>query len=213
MSTKVKICGLTRAEDVEKAIDLGADALGFVFEPNSPRYIGSRANDLIGAVEPYVLCVGVYGQFHSADCPHLNAVQFTELGGTASIFSSVGMGRTPPVIKALRISGRDEPGLALKLAEDWLRQFRIEPRGLLLDAYDEAKHGGTGKRVDWDFAAEFVRLSSRPVILAGGLTPENVAEAVAKVRPYAVDVSGGVEASPGVKDHAKMRDFIQAARR
>ncbi|HWA83769.1 MAG TPA: phosphoribosylanthranilate isomerase [Fimbriimonadaceae bacterium] len=210
--TRVKICGLTQTEDVEKAIELGADALGFVFEPNSPRYIGSRANDLIAAVEPYAICVGVYGQFHSVDRPHLNAVQFTELGGTASIFSSVGFGRMPPAIKALRVTGREEPGLALKMAEDWLRQFRIEPRGLLLDAFDPEKHGGTGKRVDWEFAAEFVRLSARPVILAGGLTPENVAEAVEKVRPYAVDVSSGVEASPGVKDHAKMRDFIQAAR-
>lgn len=210
--TRVKICGLTRAEDVEKAIELGADALGFVFEPVSPRYVGGRADDLIAAIQPYVMCVGVFGQFHSVECANLNAVQFTELGGTASIFSSVGMGRTPPVIKAIRVSMREEPGLVLKMTDDWLRQFHIDPRGLLLDAFDEHKHGGTGKTVDWDFAAEFARLSRRPVILAGGLTPENVGEAIEKVRPYAVDVSSGVEASTGVKDHGKLRDFMQAAR-
>lgn len=209
---KVKICGLTRIEDAEGAIDNGADALGFVFEPTSPRYIGPRAPEIIDRIEPYVLCVGVFGQLHYADSVNLNAVQFAELSSTNSIFSSVGLSRTPAAIKTIRVSSAERPDLTLKLTEDWLRQFHIEPRGLLLDAFDPKAFGGTGKTIDWEFAAEFVRLSRRPVILAGGLTPENVGDAVRKVHPYAVDVSSGVEASPGVKDLSKVQDFIQAAK-
>jgi phosphoribosylanthranilate isomerase len=209
---KVKICGLTRSEDVDKAIELGADAIGFVFEPTSPRYVGSKGDDLIDAVEPYVLCVGVFGELRSVEAMNLNAVQFADLGGPGSILSSVGFSRMPPAIKSIRVSAKEDPGLTLKLTEDWLRQFHIRPRALLLDAYDPKLFGGTGKTIDWGFAADVVRLSSRPVILAGGLTADNVAEAIEKVRPYAVDVSSGVEESPGVKDHAKMRDFIQAAK-
>lgn len=209
---RVKICGLTRIQDAEHAIEMGADALGFVFEPASPRYVGGHASELIDRVEPYVMCVGVFGQFHSVDVANLNCVQFSDLGGTTSLTASIGISSMPPVIRTLRVRAGEEPKLVLKLLDDWLTHFRINPRGILLDAYDERLQGGTGKSIDWDLAAEIVRHSSRPVILAGGLTPDNVAAAIEAVRPYAVDVSSGVESSPGIKDPAKVRDFIQAAK-
>jgi phosphoribosylanthranilate isomerase len=209
---KVKICGLTRPADVELAIELGADALGFVCEPSSPRYVGPRVRELVDGVAPYTMCVGVYGRLNSDDAAFLNCVQFEDMGGSTSIFASAGMSHTPPVIKTVRPRSVDNVSLQLKLLENWLAEHQIQPRAFLLDAYDEKSYGGTGRTTDWDFAADFVRLSSRKVILAGGLTPDNVSVAIQKVRPYAVDVSSGIESSPGVKDPVKMRDFIQAAR-
>lgn len=209
---RVKICGLTRAEDVEKAVELGADALGFVCEPTSPRYIEPKVAPLLEAAGPYTMCVGVFGELHTVDPDLFNAVQFAEYSGSSSIFAGVGIRKNPPSIKAIRVRTDADPSLTLKMTQDWLRQNHVNARALLLDAHHEQQYGGTGLRVEWGFAAAFVQASPLPVVLAGGLTPDNVAEAIEAVRPYAVDVSSGVESSPGAKDHLKMRDFIQAAR-
>lgn len=212
MSVRVKICGLTRIEDAEAALKFGADALGFVMDPTSPRYVGARAKDLLGAVGPYAYCVAVFNVFATLDAPGINAVQMSDFEGTGSLLASVGLSRLPPIIKTLRVREGDEPGLSAKLLEDWLRHHHVEPRGVLLDAYHPTQGGGSGRRIDLDFAAEFVKACPRRVILAGGLTPENVAEAIQRVQPYAVDVSGGVETAPGIKDRIKLRDFIQGAK-
>ncbi|MCH8273165.1 MAG: phosphoribosylanthranilate isomerase [Armatimonadetes bacterium] len=198
--TRVKICGLTRVADVEAAVEAGAHALGFVFEPASPRFVGARpgAPAALGAVPPLVASVAVFGRLPKArpsGALRCGAVQFTE-GSPA--------GDEWPLmrIRAVRL----HPGISVEEA------LGAEGSALLLDTYDPNVMGGTGMPLDWDLAAEIVRGSERRVILAGGLTPENVAEAVRRVRPYAVDVSSGVEESPGVKDHAKIRAFVEAVR-
>lgn len=189
--TRVKICGLTRIADIEAAIELGADAIGFVMEPTSPRYVGANAEimDCLRSLGPYVLTYAVYGHL-GYPYPATTMLQFTE-------------GQTKhPHVRAIRV--KPDEVVACEIGDGCA--------GLLLDAYDPNLHGGTGKTLDWFAARAFVETSSLPVILAGGLNPDNVRAAIEAVRPYGVDVSSGVEASPGIKDLAKMRDFIAAAR-
>lgn len=194
--TRVKICGLARVQDAELAFELGADALGFVFEPSSPRsVVGNRdVLTLPRKFGPYCACVAVFGPFRILPHEDFRAVQASE-GDPAE---GVQLIRTVP----LRAKADFHPALRAGSRAD----------ALLIDASVEGMHGGTGQKVDWHLAAEFVNYAPKPVILAGGLTPENVAEAVRVVRPYAVDVSSGIESSPGVKDPIKVRDFIHAAR-
>ena len=188
---RVKICGLTRVADVEAAIEAGADALGFVMEPTSPRYVGANQEimDCIRSLGPYLTTFAVYGNL-GAPYPAVSMLQFVE--GSTSF----------PHVRAIRM--REKDVLAHEICENC--------RGLLLDAYDPHAYGGTGKVLDWFAAHEFVAGSPLPVILAGGLTPENVGSAIQAVKPYGVDVSSGVEATAGIKDAAKIRDFIQAAK-
>jgi phosphoribosylanthranilate isomerase len=194
--TRVKICGLTRVEDMEFAVAEGADAVGLVFEPASRRFVKDPA-PLLAAATPFVVVVGVFGKTHvHAPFDRLQAVQGAEWEHV-------------PICPHRRIRAvRVKPGDSLSSALEGPEGFE----GLLLDAFSETAYGGTGKTVNWDLAAEIVAASRLPVILAGGLTPENVAEAIAKVKPYGVDVSSGVESAPGQKDRSKVRDFIQAAR-
>lgn len=194
--TRVKICGLTNREDAETAIRLGADALGFVFEPSSPRFIGENL-EWISELPPFPPKVAVFGRVDRA-VPRgiFDAVQ----GAEWEVMSE-------PAPKRLH-TVRLRPGQS---AQDVAR-MTVHAGALLLDAFKDGVYGGTGHAVDWDVAAEIVRLSSKPIILAGGLSPENVAEAVRKVRPYAVDVSSRVEASPGRKDAGKVAAFIEAVR-
>jgi phosphoribosylanthranilate isomerase len=192
--TRVKICGLTRLEDVVLAANLGADAVGFVLEATSPRCISvEEAERLASYAGPYCTTVAVYGRT-SGRFPQLQAVQAVEF-------------RSIPV--AARIQ-------AVRLKQDTtLEQVKAAGEGadaVILDAFSSKGYGGTGERVDWSRAAEIVCELSMPVILAGGLTPENVSEAIAVVQPYAVDVSSGVESAPGVKDAEKLRAFFQAVR-
>ncbi len=190
---KVKICGITSEDDAEWALECGADALGFIFQPESKRYVGaSDAQRIPARLEPFTVCVAVFGLVpNGITLPtRFNAIQ----GENTS--SAQGVTR----IEAIRIQGSQKPNLD------------IEADALLLDAFDPNAYGGTGKTIDWNLAAEIVRESPLPVILAGGLTPENVAEAIRIVKPYAVDVCSGVEASYGIKDKLKVRDFIQAAK-
>jgi phosphoribosylanthranilate isomerase len=203
MSVRVKICGITSVEDALAAVEAGADALGFMFYERSPRYISTNtASAIKNALPPFVVRVGVFADatenvIRTATLSGLNALQFH--GNEPPEFIK----RFSPIttIKAFRI--QNAASLATLVA--------YNTSAWLLDSYTPAQLGGTGNTFNWDLACQ-ARKFGRPIILAGGLTPENVAEAVRKVRPYAVDVSSGVESSPGKKDHAKVAAFIQAAK-
>ncbi|MDI5934208.1 phosphoribosylanthranilate isomerase [Halomonas kalidii] len=200
--TRVKLCGLTRPEDVDAAVAAGADALGFVLWPGSKRAIDeARLAALAARVPAFVTRVGLFvdqdPELIRRCAEHLDLLQLH--GDESPDFCAV-LGR--PWIKALRMrDGLDL--LALAGAHDGAR-------ALLLDAYRPGVPGGTGETFDW---SRIPANLAKPVILAGGLTADNVAEAIARVRPFAVDVSGGVEASPGVKDAGRIAAFIEAVRR
>lgn len=203
---KVKICGITQREDAEFALEAGADVLGFVYEPSSPRFIGDDEAKLAlpHAMAPYTLCVAVYGNFQNgwAGYTGCNVIQYADGDPWPNPL---------PYVLACRLGPADDPEAFVKAIEANVGEHE-GVKGVLLDAFDPHRYGGTGMTVDWNIAAEIVRGLELPVILAGGLTPENVAEAVRLVRPYAVDVSSGVELSAGVKDSYKVRDFIAAAK-
>jgi len=196
----VKICGITRPQDAERAVELGATAIGFIFWPSSPRRIGLEAARSIGRLVPAsVLKVGVFVDApaqelaRTVDEAGLDAVQ---LHGSES--PALVRGLEARVIKAVALGSPD--------ADAQIAQWTGTT--LLLDAHDPVRHGGTGRVVDWDRAASLARLHE--VILAGGLNPENVAEAVRRVRPAGIDVSSGVEQTPGVKDLVKLAALFDA---
>jgi len=196
----VKICGITRPQDAERAVALGATAIGFIFWPSSPRRIGLDAALSIGRLVPAsVLKVGVFVDAPAAELARtvgeagLDAVQ---LHGSES--PDLVRGLEARVIKAVALGSPD--------AEAQIAQWTGTT--LLLDAHDPVHHGGTGRVVDWDRAARLARLHE--VILAGGLNPENVVEAVRRVRPAGIDVSSGVEQTPGVKDLVKLAALFDA---
>lgn len=212
---RVKICGLMSQQDAESALEAGADALGFVYERSSPRYVGGDAEmrDLPFKFSPYAVTVGVYGAMGDSLDPCLIA-QYTErivVRSWRERMAGVSFRDLRPVVRAFRV----QPGTELAtLRDEILQVYEATPNmhAALIDAYDPDQYGGTGKRVDWDLVAELRQTIDVPLVLAGGLTPDNVADAVVKVKPYAVDVSSGVELSPGVKDVVKVRDFISAAK-
>ena len=203
MSVRVKICGITRVEDALAAVDAGADALGFMFYPGSSRHVTRpEVAAILHALPPFVVRVGVFVnpseqevraaiaecgldtlQFHGEDSP-----EFCRQFGLK-------------VIKAFQI--RDESSL------EALKAFPTE--SWLLDSHVPGRRGGTGTTFNWALAAKAVQWGGR-VILAGGLNPGNAAEAIRRVRPYALDVSSGVESAPGRKDPARMRAFMAAVR-
>lgn len=200
--TVVKICGLTRREDADQAAALGASFLGFVMWRHSPRYIPlDRVRNIVRTLPASVTPVGV---FVNPTADEVNAA--TDAGiSVAQIHgeSNSWHGGLLPGVEVIR---------AVHLAKG--RPDTIEPdvpdHRVLLDAHDPVRQGGTGTLVDWSRAR--VLAQHRQVILAGGLTPQNVSHAIAQVRPYAVDVASGVESRPGVKDHELMRAFIAAAK-
>lgn len=203
---KVKICGITNAEDAIMALAAGADALGFVLYRKSPRCVEPAVvRSIVAALPPFVLTVGVFVNEDPAvvrtildEC----GLALAQLHGDETAAYCQSLSR--PVLKALRLRDR---ATFLALAEF---QGRANVRGFLVDAYHEAAYGGTGQTVDWSLAAEAARAA--PILLAGGLTPANVGEAVRLVKPYGVDVSSGVEARPGKKDPDKVKAFIEQAR-
>jgi phosphoribosylanthranilate isomerase len=206
MSLKIKICGITNQEDADIAIQEGADALGFVFYPQSPRYVQPAvAQHIIASLPPFVVPVGV---FVNQDLDMVKRVfddcglALAQLHGDESPGFCESLHR--PVLRAIRLRGRSS---FLALAE-W--KGRIGVRGFIVDTFSDTAYGGTGHTTDWSLAAEVAKAA--PMLLAGGLTPENVQEAIRQVRPYGVDVSSGVERSPGQKDPDKIRGFIQAVR-
>jgi phosphoribosylanthranilate isomerase len=197
----IKVCGITRLDDAEAAIEAGAAALGFVFWPNSPRFIDPhRARALVAALPPFVTTVGV---FVNQPAEYINGVAslvrlgVVQLHGDERIEDLARVAR--PVLKAIPVNGSAEPGGV----DTWPAAVT-----LLLDVHDTERRGGTGRTIDWSVAARIA--ARRRALLAGGLTPENAAEAVARVRPFGLDVSSGVERAPGVKDHGRLRAFFEA---
>jgi len=200
--TRVKICGITRLDDARLAAELGAAALGFNFYPPSPRYIlPAAAAAIIRQLPPLVMAVGVFADEteaeHVATVAHGARVNAVQLHGPRFPLAS-GALQDYPVIRAVTVRERKD-------LEDLIPQAA---GGFLLDNFDPKLIGGTGKTADWSLAREATRYGN--VILAGGLTPANVAQAIREVRPYAVDVASGVESAPGIKDPAKLRAFFAA---
>ncbi len=202
--TRIKICGITNAEDARAAVDYGAHALGFNFVPLSPRYVYRQSEPLFlpWDLPPFVDRVAIYHRIEDAeqnlsDCL-FGAVQFYE-GHPTSLSGE------RRYIRAIRV--RDESCFAEVAA------CVPHAHALLLDAYSADMLGGTGHTFNWELAREIGRRFELPIILAGGLTPDNVADAIAAVRPYAVDVSSGVEAEPARKDHVMLKAFIRAVQR
>jgi phosphoribosylanthranilate isomerase len=200
---RVKICGITCAEDALAAVEAGADALGFMFYERSSRYIAPQeAARIITQLPPFVSKTGVFVDASPAsiaetiaqcrlDCLQFHGTETPEMCQHPSL----------PVVKAFRVAG-----------EECLQIFpTFKTAAWLLDSYVPGQLGGTGAKFNWDLAVAAAKLG-RPIILAGGLTSENVAEAVRQTQPFAVDVSSGVESSPGRKDRTKMHAFIQAVR-
>ena len=202
MTTKIKICGITNIEDALFAAEAGADALGFVFYEKSPRYVSSETvKKIVSMLPPFVTTVGLFvnaGGEAIETTVRLSGINVIQLHGD----------ETPeecdfaphPVIKAVRV--KDAGSLA------GVERYPVS--ALLLDAWNDQQYGGTGESFNWQLARNLT--GQLPIILAGGLTPDNVAEAIRVVAPYAVDVSSGVEISPGKKDHDKIRKFIQQVR-
>jgi phosphoribosylanthranilate isomerase len=200
----VKICGITRRQDAEAAVAAGAGALGFVFWPGSPRFIDAEgARQIVSSLPAFVTPVGVFVNQsieHVTGVAHLVRLGAVQLHGDED--PSYAAGVPCPVIKAVPVGAA--PGAAHRL-EQWPDRVT-----LLVDAHDPVRRGGTGRIVDWSAAAAIAR--QRRCLLAGGLTPENVAEAIAAVRPFGIDVSSGVESSPGVKDHTRLEALFTVVR-
>ncbi len=201
--TRVKICGITRIEDGLAAAHAGADAIGLVFAPASPRRVtAAQAAAIAAALPPFVSSVAL---FVDPSAEEVRAV----------------LQRFRPDL--LQFHGDEPPDFCAAFGLPYLKAVRVRPatdllqyaaayagaRGLLLDAYHPDSHGGTGQRFDWDLIP---RGLPRPIVLAGGLDPDNVAAAVSRVRPWAVDVSSGVEVAKGIKDASRIARFIREVR-
>ena len=198
--TRIKICGITRVQDVSAVASNGADALGLVFYEKSPRHVSVlQAEQLANAVPPFVTVVGLFVN------PSVDYVREV-------------LAKVP--LDVLQFHGEEIPELCAQFGKPYLKAIRVKPgvnlvecaaryagaQGLLLDAFVEGTQGGTGESFDWSLIPHDLPL---PVILSGGLHAGNVAEAIRRVRPYAVDVSSGVEAAKGIKDAAKIAAFIK----
>lgn len=201
MRIRTKICGITRVEDALVAAQAGVDAIGLVFYAKSPRAVSVvQAQKIIAALPPFVSTVGL---FVNASRVEINAVlnelplDVLQFHGDEAPADCEGFAR--PYFRALRM----QPGVDIAAcAAEY-----VNAQGVLLDAWVPGIHGGTGERFDW---AQIPSSLAKPLILAGGLNADNVTEAMQQVQPWAVDVSGGVEASPGIKDADKMRRFLYA---
>jgi phosphoribosylanthranilate isomerase len=203
VTVKVKICGITNAQDALAAIAAGADALGFMFCAQSPRCLTPQtAADIIRQLPPFIAKVGVF-----VDPSAMEIYKIVDFCG----------------LDTLPLHGNEPPGFCRQFSVPVIKAFRIQDAeslepianyqtaAWLLDSYVPGKSGGTGATFNWDLARQAKKLGGR-LILAGGLTPQNVAEAVQQVQPYAVDVSSGVESAPGKKDATRMWEFIAAAK-
>jgi phosphoribosylanthranilate isomerase len=201
--TRVKICGITRPEDAEVAVKAGADALGLVFYAPSPRAVDiEQAREICAAIPAFVTTVALTVNAEPELMEQILGLPVDLLQFHGDETAEQCQRWTHPYIKALRMKGDADVAASL-------RQYS-SAKGLLLDAYQPGVPGGTGERFDWQRIPAAYR---QQIILAGGLDPGNVAEAIAQVGPFAVDVSGGVEASHGIKDPAKVQAFIDAVKR
>ena len=201
--TRIKICGITRQEDAQAAVDAGADAVGFVFYAPSPRAVAiDRAREIVRGLPPFVSSVGLF----------VNA----EPDWVREVLATV-------PLDLLQFHGDEAPDYCSQFGRPWMKAIRVrssndierafsvfaEARGLLVDAFDPALYGGTGRAFDWSLVP---RQRPLPLVLAGGLDSVNVADAIRQVRPWAVDVSGGVESAKGIKSAEKIRAFINEVR-
>jgi phosphoribosylanthranilate isomerase len=207
---RIKICGMTTPDDVRLCGDAGADAVGVNFFPGSPRFVDPRqAAPLLRAVPPWVDAVGVFVEQRLRQVYALAyqlGVRSVQWHGTQFDTED-----SFPFRLVLAVRVRDRQSLdQVTAALGRCRSAGWSPAALLVDAYVEGQHGGTGRVAPWQLLADF--RPGVPVILAGGLTPENVAEAIRAVRPYGVDVASGVESAPGRKDPEKVRRFIENVR-
>ena len=200
-AVRSKICGITCIEDALAAVEAGADAIGFVFYPKSPRAVtAQQAKAIIAALPPFISTVGLFVNASACELNEtLDAVPLDLLQFHGDETPEQCEGYHRPFIKALRVKAGDDIAAACK-------QYS-KASGILLDTYVEGVPGGTGETFDWALIPKGL---SKPIILAGGLTSANVSQAIAQVQPYAVDVSGGVEKSKGIKDHDKIRAFMSA---
>ena len=203
MRTRVKICGITCPEDALVAVKVGADAIGLVFYPPSPRYVElEQAVEIVASLPPFVTTVGL---FVDADAETI-----------AEVVNQVN-------IDLIQFHGNESADYCAQHARPWIRALRVQKdtdvakeimpfsaaRGILLDAYRPDVPGGTGETFDWSLIPQGF---AQGIVLAGGLDADNVAQAVRQVHPYAVDVSSGVEAAPGIKDTDKMARFMESVR-
>ena len=200
MHTRIKICGIKHLDDALKAVECGADAIGLIFVEKSPRYVSlTEARVIAESMPPFVTVVGLFMNASAETVREalkvvpLNLLQFH--GEESPEFCDQ---FEVPYIKVLRM--RDNANI-VAFAQDY-----PNAAGILLDSYHKDTGGGTGQTFDWDLIPGDVPL---PLILAGGLNPENVASAIEMVKPYAVDVSSGVESEPAIKDHKKIEQFIK----
>lgn len=201
---RIKICGITNPEDARLASELGADALGFIFHAASPRRVAAEAaRQIIRQLPPFVLSVGVFVDEEAAVVRDLAArvgLDWVQLHGRESPEYCRSLGLR--VLKGLRIEAESSLGA--------LAEYRDAVQAFLLDTYKAGQAGGTGETFDWQLARRAQAFGA--IVLAGGLTPANVAQAIEVARPQAVDVASGVEAAPGKKDPEKLRDFFAAVR-
>jgi len=202
---KVKICGITSYEDARAAVEAGADALGFVFYDKSPRFINPvKAAGIISRLPPFIQTVGLFVNEETAQVnwtADYCGIDVVQLHGDETPEDCLEVKRR--VIKAFRVQKI--------ISLDPLEKYQdYQVAGYLLDAWSPDAYGGTGRTFNWELAQAAKQYG--PVILAGGLTPENVAEAIRVVSPYGVDVSSGVESAPGKKDLEKVKEFIRVAK-
>ncbi|MDU8360847.1 phosphoribosylanthranilate isomerase [Pseudomonas syringae group sp. J309-1] len=200
-AVRSKICGITRIEDALAAVEAGADAIGFVFYAKSPRAVSiQQARAIIAALPPFISTVGLFVNASRCELNEtLDAVPLDMLQFHGDETPEQCDGYHRPFIKALRVQAGDDIAASCRLYS--------RASGILLDTFVAGVPGGTGETFDWALIPNSLE---KPIILAGGLTSANVAQAITQVRPYAVDVSGGVEKSKGIKDHDKIRAFMSA---
>lgn len=203
MSVRVKICGITNLDDAMAAVDFGADALGFVFFKGSPRYISQEsAGAIIRRLPSFITTVGVFVNEsidRIEDAIELTGIDVVQLHGDEPP-EMCNLSRR--VIKAIRVKSLE--------SLDPIKNYKDMVSAFLLDTFTPDTFGGTGQRFNWDIAADAKQFGR--IILAGGLTPDNIANAIRQVRPYGVDVSSGVEEKKGKKDHTKLKLFIERAK-
>lgn len=208
--TRIKMCGITNIEDAEEGIRAGVDALGFIFVESSPRHIEpEKVKEIVANLSPFVDLVGVFVDQENVEVQEIVdycGLSYVQLHGseTPEYCSQLAYASSPcKIIKAFRVGKHCVPA-------DF-SPYRDVVQGFLLDTYADDQIGGTGKTFDWNIIGKLAL--DRPIILAGGLTAENVGMAIKEVRPFAIDINSGVEMRPGLKDYGKLQALVEEVRR